>query len=147
MEETISSCLHKCAARNTRNTVLQTTVNSEALQAPFTPVECINTDKDTSLSSELSRELIRYIFIKRILFSSGVAARLIFSSISQPFRLGIFLGFYFFVNRANCVFVFFFLDISSDRMFCKRKFISIRCSFNSTKLSIHQQHVRIHTMN
>lgn len=108
MEETISSCLHKCAARNTRNTVLQTTVNSEALQAPFTPVECINTDKDTSLSSELSRELIRYIFIKRILFSSGVAARLIFSSISQPFRLGIFLGFYFFVNRANCVFVFFF---------------------------------------
>lgn len=109
MEETISSCLHKCAARNTRNTVLQTTVNSEALQAPFTPVECINTDKDTSLSSELSRELIRYIFIKRILFSSGVAARLIFSSISQPFRLGIFLGFYFFVNRANCV--FFFLRI------------------------------------
>lgn len=107
MEETISSCLHKCAARNTRNTVLQTTVNSEALQAPFTPVECINTDKDTSLSSELSRELIRYIFIKRILFSSGVAARLIFSSISQPFRLGIFLGFYFFVNRANCVFFFF----------------------------------------
>lgn len=107
MEETISSCLHKCAARNTRNTVLQTTVNSEALQAPFTPVECINTDKDTSLSSELSRELIRYIFIKRILFSSGIAARLIFSSISQPFRLGIFLGFYFFVNRANCVFFFF----------------------------------------
>lgn len=111
MEETISSCLHKCAARNTRNTVLQTTVNSEALQAPFTPVECINTDKDTSLSSELSRELIRYIFIKRILFSSGVAVRLIFSSISQPFRLGIFLGFYFFVNRANCVFVFFFFLI------------------------------------
>lgn len=106
MEETISSCLHKCAARNTRNTVLQTTVNSEALQAPFTSVECINTDKDTSLSSELSRELIRYIFIKRILFSSGIAARLIFSSISQPFRLGIFLGFYFFVNRANCVFFF-----------------------------------------
>lgn len=119
MEETISSCLHKCAARNTRNTVLQTTVNSEALQAPFTPVECINTDKDTSLSSELSRELIRYIFIKRILFSSGVAARLIFSSISQPFRLGIFLGFYFFVNRANCVFFFFFRIFRVTECFVK----------------------------
>lgn len=93
-------------------------------------VECINTDKDTSLSSVLfERELARYIFIKRIFFRGG---RLISSSINQRFQLR--LSDFSLIVQTTYFFLFFLGYFEWQNVFVKEN--SFRF-VNSIKLSIY----------